>query len=434
MEDKRLSKKKRYGIWFSVLIFTCLILFLIKETFIGKKQGQEEIEPITLTLVYAYQNTQWNQGIETIVEVFEEKYDNITINTQVQYEDKVYEDILYKLQARGELGDIVQLKTPLRYAKEGLLTPIDESIGELIEGYCIYNGSIYGVEAIGSTEGIIYNRDIFEQYNLNEPDNYNEFLELCEKLKEAEIIPIGVAGGDLWHFGIWVNHFFRTDILSNNEDWNLNRSQGAVSWQDEEAVQMLTHLEKLYTSGYVNEDWSVMQDGNLTYVMSQGEVAMMYGGSWTVREIQKVNSEMNLGWFYVPDEEGNVVVPQKNDVFWSLTSACGEDEDKYQAALCFLEFFYSDEVYGELCQEIYGYPVTVDKPDYTETGIQLEIKNDFLSDNLHVSSYIGDEETPQGFEKAMLLETQRMLKGETTVRQTAKKLEERWDCYQNQEK
>ena len=42
---------------------------------------------------------------------FEKKYPNIKVNYEVNYEDKVYEDILIKKIARNELGDIVQLKT-----------------------------------------------------------------------------------------------------------------------------------------------------------------------------------------------------------------------------------------------------------------------------------------------------------------------------------
>lgn len=429
-----LSKKNKLIFGCIVFLFLCILVFVIREGSVLKKEDRKNPSPVTLELVYAYQNAQWSQGIENIVEAFGQKYDHIEINTQVQYEDKVYEDILYKLQARGELGDIVQLKTPLRYAKEGLLAPIDDSIGKLVEEYCRYNGSIYGIEAIGSTAGIIYNRDIFDALDLTEPGDYHEFLVLCEDLRKAGITPIGVAGGDLWHMEFWVNHFFRTDVVAKNEDWLLRRLQGKVSWEDEEPVTMLTHLKQLFTSRYINEDWAVMRDGNLAYSMSQGEVAMMYSGSWTVKEIQKLNPDMNLGWFYVPDEAGTQVITQNRDVFWSLTAACGQEEEKYQAALCFLEFYYSDEAYSALCQEMYGFPVTVNKADYEETQIQLEIKNKFNTQNLHVSSYIGNEETPQGFEKSMLYELQTLMSGKTDVEQTAEKLEELWDYYQKQEK
>ena len=51
---------------------------------------------LRLKLVYAYQNAQWNSAIEATVRNFEKKYPNIKVNYEVNYEDKVYEDILIK--------------------------------------------------------------------------------------------------------------------------------------------------------------------------------------------------------------------------------------------------------------------------------------------------------------------------------------------------
>ena len=109
----------------------CLPLFAACRRGSGQQETAEE--PVTVTLVYAYQNAQWNQGIQTIVEEFSKSHGDIIIDVQVQYEDKVYEDILAKLQARGELGDIIQLKTPQRYAREGLLAAIPEEMGALLD-------------------------------------------------------------------------------------------------------------------------------------------------------------------------------------------------------------------------------------------------------------------------------------------------------------
>lgn len=433
--DMQKSKtwRKIIGTGIFSLVFIGLILFLVYESVSTTKKGTENKKTVTLNLVYAYQNAQWHQGIQAVAESFMETHENIQINTQVQYEDKVYEDILYKLQARDALGDIVQLKTPERYAREGLLAPVDDSFGELLEGCCEYDGKVYGVEAIGSTSGIVYNRAVFEKYGLKEPSTYGEFLELCESLKSHGVTPIGIAGGDLWHMEFWVNHFLHTDILAGTRDWLKQLGTGGASWQDPEPMAMLAHLYQLFDNGYINEDWSVMKDGNLSYAMSQGEMAMLYTGSWTARELQKLNEDINLGWFFVPDEEGNIIISQNEDVYWSLTRACGEDEEKYAAAISFLEYFYSPQVYAKLCQDTNGFPVTLDKISYAEADIQLEIKNKFCTDDTHISDYIGNEDTPQGFEKSMLKLVLSMAGGEVDIHETARQLDEMWNYYDSQE-
>lgn len=433
-----MRKGKSSGKWEKILalgaaggILLCLTLFFAWGQGTGQPGTTEE--PVTVTLVYAYQNAQWNQGIQTIVEEFSKSHEDIIIDVQVQYEDKVYEDILAKLQARGELGDIIQLKTPQRYAREGLLAPVPEELGALLDEPYWFEGQIYGLLAIGNTNGILYNRGIFEEYGLEIPKDYGAFLEVCQVLRQKGITPVGVAGGDLWHLEFWVNHFFRNDILSKDESWLKKRNEGCVSWQDPEPVQMLEHLRQLLTGGYVNEDWALKQDGSLTYSMSQGEVAMIYTGSWNAREVQKLNPEISLGWFFVPDEAGNVVVSENKDAYWCLTKACGADERRYQAALEFLDYFYTSDAYNQLCERTCGFPVTAEKTMVPKERIQLEIQEKVMQYKKHRSVYIGNEDTPQGFEKALLLEAVALGEGHTTAAESAKRLDALWEQYREQE-
>ncbi len=416
----------------TVIVCFCLIIYIV---LLRGSESQEETqtETVTVNLVYAYQNAQWNQGIQTIVDNFNKEHSDIVVNIDVQYENRVYEDILAKLEARGEMGDIIQLKTPERYAKAGLLSPLPQALGDKLDEYCSYDSQVYGLLAVGNTNGILYNKSIFDLYGLEEPQTYQEFLQLCSQLKSHGITPIGVAGSDLWHLEFWVNHFFRTDILNQNENWLEDKNQGLVSWQDTEAVTMLGHLQQLLSGDAVDPEWELKTDSNLAYSMSQADVAMIYTGSWTAQEVQKLNPNISLGWFFVPDDEGNVVVSENRDVYWCLTKECGEDEKTYQAACTFLEYFYSEPVYSNLCKSIYGFPVTVEKQSNTEEGISAQIEDKFVENSNHMSDYIGGDETPQGFEGAMLKEIVKMGQGQATVEDTAARLDQLWEEYQKQE-
>lgn len=417
----------------AAVIFFCLI-FLWVYLQGNKKESSPVPEPVEITLVYAYQNAQWNQGIQTVVESFNQTHSGVVVHAKVQYADKVYEDILLKLQARGEMGDVIQIKTPGRYVKEGLLSPIPKELGALLDETYRCGDEIYGLLAVGHTNGILYNREIFARCGLAEPQTYGEFLALCERLRESGVTPLGVAGGDLWHLEFWVNHFFRNDVLAKNESWLSDCAAGTVSWQDEEPVRMLTHLKQLLSDGYVNDDWPIKQDGNLSYSMSQGEVAMMYTGSWTALEVQKLNPELQLGWFFVPDEEGSVIVSENKDVYWCVTDECAQDEARYAAACEFLEYFYSDEVYTRLCEGIYGFPVTVEKSVTAVDAIQLKMKDGFSLEYKHMSVYIGDDQTPQGFEEALLTEIVALGEGQTKVQDAAARLDELWENCSGQER
>lgn len=419
----------------AVLGIALVLLFLtfLMEGITGQTSKQEEEtsaeDVITLDLVYAYQNPQWNSAMEALILEFEETYPEIDIDYEVSYEDSVYEDVLSAKIARDELGDLVQLKTPAAYAESGLLGEISEEVAALVTTTYTSDGTVYGVGMVESTWGILYNRAIFEEYGLEEPETYEDFLSLCRTLKRKGITPIGVGGSDLWHMEYWVNHFFNTDVLSVDADWLTKCLAGEVSWTDEEPQQMISHLCGLFSSGYINENWLTTTDTSLAYKMTEGEIAMIYTGPWTAAAVQKLDSEMDLGWFYLPDEEGTVYASDHYDVYWSVTTDCAQDEQKYEAAMTFLSFFYSQDVYRELCTTTYNLSLLSENEE-TETMVDAlmeEVLDDLAGVDAAVETYIGNEETPEGFEKRMLETVQEILSGERTAEEGLEEIQAIWE-------
>ena len=436
MKEERKRKILTAGIIILLALLLALCGTLLYDSMRNKKTSKSvtEEEQVEISLVYAYQNPQWNSAIEAAVRNFEELYPNIKVNYEVNYEDKVYEDILIRKIARDELGDIVQLKTPEAFAHSDTLGEISEEVADLVKYHYQSDGKIYGVGAVESTSGIIYNKEIFERCHLQIPQTYQEFLDVCKVLKKRGIIPIGVGGSDLWHMEYWVNHFFRTDVLSQNENWLQDCSAGTVSWTDASSIKMLTDLKGLFDAGYVNADWQTTGDGNLPYKMAEGEIAMMYTGPWTSFAIYKLNADMDLGWFYVPDENGTTYAGDNLDTFWSVTKECEEDAQRYEAAMTFLKYFYSEENYSLVCESICGFPLT--KEDYTtiNAAFQKETEQAFENCTQKVATYIGNEDTPVDFEKGMLSLLRRELSGELAIEDTAGQLQQLWEsCIRNQE-
>lgn len=132
----------------SVLAALCGTLFYdsMRNREAAKKDKEDDENQVEIELVYAYQNPQWNSAIEATVRNFEELYPNIKVNYEVNYLDKVYEDILIKKIARDELGDIVQLKTPGMYASSDTLGEISDEVTDLVKYTYDVDGKVYGVE------------------------------------------------------------------------------------------------------------------------------------------------------------------------------------------------------------------------------------------------------------------------------------------------
>lgn len=436
-----INGRKRGLLIISIIILVSLLVILCGSLFYDNirnkgrtKSAGEDENQVEIELVYAYQNAQWNSAIEATVRNFEKKYPNIKVNYEVNYEDKVYEDILIKKIARNELGDIVQLKTPEPYANSDTLGEISDEVKNLVKYTYDVGGKTYAVGAVESTSGIIYNKEIFERYGLSVPQTYQDFLNICKTLKSKGIDPIGVGGSDLWHMEYWVNHFFRTDVLSKNPEWLSQCSEGVVSWTDAEVIQMLADLKNLFDAGYVNDDWQTTRDGNLPYKMAEGEIAMMYTGPWTSFAIQKLNTSMELGWFYVPGANGVTYAGDNLDTFWSVTKECEENPDKYDAAMTFLKYFYSEQNYTLTCEAICSFPLTKEWIATAGVPFQEETERASRSSDKQIATYIGDEDTPVDFEKGMLLLLRSELKSEVSVTDAAQHIQQLWDsCEASQE-
>ncbi|MCD7865059.1 MAG: hypothetical protein LUG54_03415, partial [Clostridiales bacterium] len=130
---------------FIALAVLCISLFFEVFTSGNAADTDDEAEQIELELVYAYQNPQWNTAVENAVKEFEEEHPEISIQYEVNYEETVYEELLSRHIARGELGDIVQLKTPEAYAASGLLGSVSEEVSSLVSSVYTYDGEVYGV-------------------------------------------------------------------------------------------------------------------------------------------------------------------------------------------------------------------------------------------------------------------------------------------------
>ncbi|MCR5667295.1 MAG: ABC transporter substrate-binding protein [Eubacterium sp.] len=431
-------KKEYLKTGYSIVFILAFALLLLVVFIFGNHKvndTSEEEEVTELTIVYAYQNSMWSSFIEKAATEFEAEHPEIDITFQTAYGDTVYETILNKMIARDELGDIVQVKAPEAYVQCGIFGEIPDSVTQLVseENRYTYKDKTYAVGIVNTTTGIMYNKALFEKYHLQEPTTYDEFLECCAVLKKHHITPLGIGGSDLWHMEFWVNHFLRTNVLSENEDWFCDCSKGTVSWTDEEITQSLTQLKDLFDAGYVNSDWLSTTDGSLPYLLSEGDTAMVMTGPWVEAEVTELNDQAQWGWFYLPDEDGQVVVGENRDTYFAVSADCQADEKKYQAAEAFLNYFYSSDNYSNLLQSITSFSTTKESVEYEKNDFQEEVTEAFTDYETHITGYVGDSDTPEGFETEMLQLIQQMLQDKISIEKTQKKLQKCWEKYEESE-
>lgn len=416
--------------WISAAAVVLLAALAVVLALRGRPETETTVEKdITVNLVYAFQNRQWSACVEEVVRQFEESHPGVHIAYEIQYEDEVYEDTLTKLVARDELGDIVQLKEPVRFAKSGLLSPLPETLCAQVDSVCRVDGQPYAAAALGVTTGVVYNKALFRALGLEPPASYEEFLSLCAALRRQGVTPLGMGGGDLWHMEYWLNHFLRSDVLSREPDFLARCKAGERDWSDPLITELLEHIAQLFRRGYVDSDWLNTPDAALVYHLAEGEVAMVFSGPWLIRDALALNPSLELGWFYVPNEAGQVVAGESVDVFWAVSAGCARDAERYEAACAFLEFFYSEEVYERVCASMAGFSTLTDEARgrYETSPAISGIAAARERADLRFTAYVGDENTPPGFEKRLLELLVRLCRGELSVADAQALCVEYWE-------
>jgi raffinose/stachyose/melibiose transport system substrate-binding protein len=417
------------------IVTVVLLVSLVGEGLIqvqhNRNAAQETVSPVVLKLDYAYQNPQWDEQVEQTIKAFEEENPDVRIQYDPAYSSRVYEDTLIKKIALSELGDIVQLKNPAPYVEAGLIGTLPESLAQNLT-YCYEEkGSVYGAGAVRATSGILYNQELFDRLHLNPPKNYKEFLAICETLNQNGITPIAVGGGDLWHMEYWINHFFREKVLTKNPDWLKDAETGKASWADPEITEMIEALTGLFSSGYINADWRSTTDLQTADLLAKGEAAMVYTGPWTAQTVQKMNPSFQAGWFFLPDEEGTTVAADNQDVYWAVWADWQADEARYEAALRFLEYFYSKENYSRVLNGTVTSSAVEGMDAAETTEFRTKVWADFAAADERITAYIGDADTPQNFEKELLLALETSMGGDLSKKKVQSKLTDSWEETKN---
>jgi len=219
----------------------------------------------------------------------------------------------------------------------------------LLDQYGVCEGQTSAIPYSIMAAGIIYNKDIFEEYGLEVPETWDELIEVCETLQAEGITPIYLTGAsaDNWTIGqgpfdyavggsIDVLQFFE-DLEAEGTDVGADSK---VSFQKDfaEPVEKM----RLLADEYSNQDSLNRSYGDGNTAFANGEAAMYMQGPWAFSEIAKTDPDLNLGTFPLPmtNDPADLKVRVNVDLALMIPNEAANPE----AAKEFLEFLYQPDV------------------------------------------------------------------------------------------
>ena len=207
-------------------------------------------------------------------------------------------------------------------------------------------GNIKGMPLMYDGLALLYNKDLYQQANLEVPKTWAEFKSNARLLtKYGANNYIESAGAAM---GLADNVDFATDIVG------LLTAQTLLS-ADEQAdisnpdAQTVADVLTYYTSFY-NEPgkrtWDETFD-NSTSAFARGEVAMILAPSWTIHDVLKINPNLNIGVAALPQLD--VEKPINWATYWA--EGVNINSPRKTAAWKLLKYMSSTDILKQLYQE-----------------------------------------------------------------------------------
>lgn len=348
----------------------------VEVTRIVEVMVEPEIEPVVLEMYHWFSAYLDNGVIKEINARFHEQNPDIII------EVKNYDPAIYALQLDARVSaetvpDLfaVPIGTQLHpYAEAGLLMNLDgeqwvKDIFPSARFVSTYQGDVMALPIDSSVIGVIYNKAIFADLELDIPTTWEQFLATAETIKAAGIIPISLGLQETSTTQLIPYAMAPSAIYRDNIDFDADLRAGNAVFADSTWQQMMEDYLSLRELGYINELELGTNYNVSTDLLAVGKAAMLVQSNIALAVLQEKAPAIAWGMFPLPyDNGGDVWIPHGvgSTIAVSASTAYPEATRRY------LAFWASPEISELYLEATQAFPVSRGvSPELNEAGAQM---------------------------------------------------------------
>ena len=331
-----------------------IILSLVMLTSLVGCSGSDASDSETIKLTFwGHQNEAWNESYRQIGESFMAENPGIEITFEFfpydQFESKVQTSLISKEGG----ADIYEMwgGWGVDFASTGALAKMPDTMAkDVIEhvypstiGALMYEGNLYGLPLEFNIEngGLLVNKQLLKDNNVNVPTTWNELVSVGSKLSKVEG---GIMTQKGFDFVNWdsVPYLFLSMILSTGGEY-LD-ANGKFTLQTPQAKAALQELYDMVVVDKVTDLEGLVGGGDLEgfQQLFAGRNALVPRGPWVISEgVGSFGLEYGVDFDYVEMPWFGDKVAFAAETGWAL-SVNGSSAQQ-EAAYKFLEYFYQDE-------------------------------------------------------------------------------------------
>lgn len=228
-----------------------------------------------------------------------------------------------------------------------------------------FQGDIYALPLVRTAAVVFYNRQLFEENNLEPPENYEQFLDTCSFFKDKGITPLEISGSIQWSYS---QLFLQYLIKVGGEDLYNGLTNGTIPWTDKQVLQAAKEMKLLEENQFLNEDMLEIGMGSALKQIFDGNSAMYLEGSWCAAVSEKATDTLGVFLFPVSEKTESNIGISSIDQCYAISSACSHPDIAWE----FLSNLCSEEFQNGLQQ--YGYlPIRPQASDTPATELEADM-------------------------------------------------------------
>lgn len=277
----------------------------------NENDTNKPVEKEKLVLWSYYETEMQKKAMDELVDGFNESQDEYLLTWEYHGPVTAFNKELAISITQNQLPDMVIVDNPdmPSYIKMDKFEDITEYIKDMdgIKQYfpkalesVTHEGQYYGLPFCCNNLGLIYNKDMLEEENIEVPQNWEEMVDAARKLANNKRYGLAVSAisGEQNAFQ------FATFMLAAGDDLEEAGGMGTLK-----AFQLMKEFTEEEIMSYECVNWS-QNDVARTFVA--GECAMMINGPWVLPALNEAS--INYGVTYFPADVSESVVLGGEDI------------------------------------------------------------------------------------------------------------------------
>ena len=288
---------------------------------------------VTLKFLNKYPEDPYAQYFVDAVAQFEKENPDIDIEME-NVSDEAMKDKLSVISSGGEMPDIYftwtgeRTKRFARNDKALDLTPYFEEDPEWKESFlpaffnnATYEGKTYAVPFRTSIMYMIYNKQVFKEYDLEIPETWDEFISICDKLNGTEVTPIAFGNSQAWYSSWWIG--LLNTMMVSSEVINKDYTPETGEFTDKMYVEALQTFLDMNEKGYFGDHVNSKDYYQVREQFCAGQAAMMLDATAQFTQFRIPFATFLIMTFYKDisvslDESAFIDGAKTRQVFWKI--------------------------------------------------------------------------------------------------------------------